>query len=179
MNPFVPCLKTIHTSFTHWLNLIEVSKMFTFVHRAIILLFMKFFKENLLQFALLTTIMASVGSLYFSEIAKFPPCILCWYQRICMYPLVVILSIGIWKKDKNTPYFVLPLSLTGVVIAIYHNLLYYGIISESTAPCIQGISCTTKYIEWFGFITIPLLSLIAFLVITTLSLLYLRNSAKK
>ncbi len=140
---------------------------------------MKFFKENLLQFALLISVMAVVGSLYFSEITKFPPCTLCWYQRICMYPLVIILSIGIWKKDKNVPYFVLPLSIIGILIAIYHNLLYYGIIPESAAPCILGISCTTKYIEWFGFITIPLLSLTAFIIITILTLLYKKQSAGK
>jgi disulfide bond formation protein DsbB len=89
-----------------------------------------------------------------------------------MYPLVVILAIGIWKKDKNLPLFVLPLSIIGMIIAIYHNLLYYSIIPESSAPCTLGISCTTKFIEWFGFITIPFLSLIGFISITILMILY-------
>lgn len=135
---------------------------------------MIFIKNNLLNLALLQAILATAGSLIFSEILKFPPCVLCWYQRIFMYPLVLILAVGILKKDKNISYFVLPLSLTGFVIAIYHNLLYYNIIPESIAPCTLGISCTSKFIEWFGFITIPFLSMMAFLSITLLTFLNLR-----
>ncbi len=133
---------------------------------------MEFIKKNLAEFALLQAGVATLGSLYFSEVLKFPPCVLCWYQRIFMYPLVAILAVGIWKKDNNLAYFVLPLSILGIIIAIYHNLLYYGIIPESQAPCILGVSCTTKFIEWAGFITIPFLSLSAFTAITLLMLLY-------
>ncbi len=129
---------------------------------------MDFIKKNLLQLAFLQAVLATIGSLIFSEILKFPPCILCWYQRIFMYPLVIILAVGIWKKDKNIPFFVLPLNIIGLLISIYHNLLYYNIIPESSAPCTLGISCTTKFIEWFGFITIPFLSMMAFLSITLL-----------
>lgn len=135
---------------------------------------MKFIKENLTQFAFLISIIATSGSLFFSEILKLPPCVLCWYQRICMYPLIVILGVSIWKKDKNLPLFVLPLSIIGTIIAIYHNLLYYKIIPESLAPCTLGISCTSRQIELFGFITIPLLSLLAFLTIDVL-ILYFRK----
>src|SRR3990167_11058634 len=102
---------------------------------------MEFIKKNLLQLALLQATLATTGSLIFSEVLKYPPCVLCWYQRIFMYPLVVILAVGIWKKDKNLPYFVLPLSIIGGIIAIYHNLLYYGLIPESNAPCVLGVSC--------------------------------------
>src|SRR3989338_8671049 len=109
---------------------------------------MGFIKKNLLQLALLQVTLATIGSLIFSEILKFPPCILCWYQRIFMYPLVIILAVGIWKKDKNVHLYALPLSITGLIISIYHNLLYYKILPESAAPCILGISCTTKFIEW-------------------------------
>ena len=140
---------------------------------------MRFFRENLAQLALLQAIVATAVSLYFSEVLKFPPCVLCWYQRILMYPLVVILAIGIWKKDKNLPLFVLPLSIIGGFIAIYHNLLYYKIIPQSQAPCTLGISCTTKQIEWFGFVTIPLLSLAAFAAITILMLLFRKQSDGK
>lgn len=140
---------------------------------------MRFFRENLAQLALLQTTVAAAGSLYFSEVLKFPPCILCWYQRIFMYPLVVILAVGIWKKDKNLPLFVLPLSIAGAIIAIYHNLLYYKIIPQSQAPCTLGISCTTKQIEWFGFVTIPLLSLAAFAAVTILMLLFRKQSGDK
>ncbi|EKD85593.1 MAG: disulfide bond formation protein DsbB [uncultured bacterium] len=133
---------------------------------------MNFIKKNLLQIALLQATIATLGSLIFSEVLKFPPCIFCWYQRIFMYPLVIILAVGIWKKDKNLPYFVLPLSIIGLFISVYHNLLYYKIIPESATPCTLGISCTTKFIEWFGFVTIPLLSLGAFAAITLIVLFY-------
>lgn len=140
---------------------------------------MKFIRENLLQFALLQATIATVGSLFFSEVMKLPPCVLCWYQRICMYPLIVILAVGIWKKDKNVALMALPLSLIGTVIAIYHNLLYYKIIPESLAPCTQGISCTTKLIELFGFATIPLLSLCAFIAIDVLIFWFYRLQKSK
>ena len=134
--------------------------------------FMELIKKNSTQISLLIATTATVGSLIFSEVLKFPPCTLCWYQRVAMYPIVVILAVGILRKDKNTPLFVLPLSIAGLLTAVYHNLLYYNIIPESEAPCVQGISCTTKFIEWFGFITIPFLSLSAFVIITILMFLY-------
>jgi disulfide bond formation protein DsbB len=123
-------------------------------------------KQNLLYIAWVQVLAAIVGSLYFSEIAKFPPCTLCWYQRIAMYPLLPILTAGILLKDKKLHYYVFPLSISGLLIAIYHNLLYYQILPESAAPCTLGVSCTTKFIEYFGFVTIPLLSLIGFVIIT-------------
>ncbi len=133
-------------------------------------------KKYFFYIAWLQAFVATIGSLFFSEVMKFTPCILCWYQRICMYPLVTILAVGIFKKDKNLPYYVLPLSITGLIIAIYHNLLYFNILPESAAPCITGVSCTTKYIALFGFITIPLLSLVAFTVISLLMVFYLRSA---
>ncbi len=140
---------------------------------------MSFLKKNFLQFSLVISLTSTLGSLYFSEILKLPPCLLCWYQRIFMYPLVVIFAVGIWKKDKNIPYFALPLSIIGTIVASYHNLLYYKIVPESLAPCTLGISCTTKQIEWFGFITIPFLSLLAFVSITILVLLHKKYSTAK
>lgn len=134
---------------------------------------------SLMQLALLAAAISIMGSLYFSEIVKLPPCALCWYQRICMYPIVIIISVGIWKKDKNLAYFVLPFSIIGIIIAGYHNLIYYKIIHEIITPCTLGVSCTTKQLELFGFLTIPLLSLISFLLITALTLLQIRLSPKK
>lgn len=132
----------------------------------------------IIYLAWIQSIVATLGSLYFSEVMKFPPCVLCWYQRIFMYPLVFILAVGMVRKDKKIHTYVLPLSLTGLSIAIYHNLLYYQILPESVAPCVAGVSCTTKFIQWFGFVTIPLLSLIAFSVITICMLLHLHRSKK-
>lgn len=123
-------------------------------------------QKYLAYFALLIAWSAMLGSLFFSEILHFPPCVLCWYQRIAMYPLVVTLSVGILRKSKDLPLYVLPLSVAGLLIGIYHNLLYYNIIPEAATPCIAGVSCTTKFIEYFGFVTIPFLSMVAFLMIT-------------
>ena len=116
--------------------------------------------------AWLVAVISTLGSLFFSEVMHFPPCVLCWYQRICMYPLVVILLTGLFPFEPKIVRFALPLSFIGLVIAIYHNLLYYKILPESAAPCVQGISCTTVQIEWFGFITIPFLSLMGFLLVS-------------
>ena len=138
----------------------------------------KFLKENILYLALVQAIVATLGSIYFSEIAGFAPCILCWYQRICMYPLIVILTVGILEKNKNIYKYVLPFSLLGMGIALFQNLLYYKIIPETAAPCTLGVSCTTKYIEWFGFITIPLLSLAGFSIITAIMLFYRNLNSK-
>ena len=108
---------------------------------------------------------ATFGSLYFSEVMLFPPCTLCWYQRILMYPLTLVLAVGILRRDPGLHQYVLPLSGLGLAIALYHNLLYFKIIPENIQPCTVGIPCTTVQIEWFGFITIPLMSLTAFTVI--------------
>jgi disulfide bond formation protein DsbB len=114
------------------------------------------------------SLIATVGSLYFSEIMRLPPCSLCWYQRIFMYPLVFILGVGIASSDRRVLWYTLPMAATGWLVAVYHNLLYYKIIPEGFTTCVSGVSCTSKQIEWLGFITIPLLSLSAFTVIAVL-----------
>jgi disulfide bond formation protein DsbB len=111
---------------------------------------------------------ATFGSLFLSEVMKYPPCTLCWYQRICMYPLMLIFLMGLFPVSKVVVKFSMPLVILGMAISFYHNLLYYQILPESASPCREGISCTTVFIEWFGFITIPLLSFSAFLLILIL-----------
>jgi disulfide bond formation protein DsbB len=118
---------------------------------------------------------STLGSLFFSEIMQFPPCVLCWYQRICLFPLVIILVVGLFPFDKTVIRYGLPLALAGWLIALYHNLLYYGIIPESIQPCSQGVSCTEDYIVLLGFLTIPLLSLLSFSAIATLLFLLKRR----
>lgn len=121
---------------------------------------------------------STLGSLFFSEVMGFQPCVLCWYQRIVMYPLVVILPIGLFPFDRNVVRYALPLSVLGVLIAAFHLLLVAGYIPESIKPCVQGVPCTEVQIEWFGFVTIPLLSGLSFLAITTLLILVHRRSSK-
>jgi disulfide bond formation protein DsbB len=132
----------------------------------------RFIKENLLYLAWFTSLTSMAGSLYFGEILGFTPCVLCWYQRITMYPLVLIIGIGIVKKDRSFLNYALPLSIIGGAIAFYHNLLYYSVIQERLAPCTFGISCVTRYIHLAGFIDIPLLSLLSFTFITFALLIY-------
>jgi disulfide bond formation protein DsbB len=110
-----------------------------------------------------------LGSLYFSEIVKYPPCTLCWYQRICLYPLLVIFGVALWTEDRAYAKYAWPLALIGGAIAVYHNLLYYGIIAAALAPCTKELSCSARQLELFGFVTIPLLSFLSF--VSTLVLL--------
>lgn len=141
---------------------------------------MSFLEKNILYIAWVQSLIAVIGSLYFSEIRFFPPCVLCWYQRIFMYPLVILIAVGIIRKDKGVYTYVLPLSILGMIIAFYHNLLYYGLLPEVVAPCSIGASCATRFVSYFGFITIPLLSLGAFSLITICMLLFRKwNLGKK
>ncbi len=133
--------------------------------------------EFLPYLAWIIALVATVGSLFFSEVMQLPPCVLCWYQRIAMYPLVVIIGIGIITRDGRFKNYALPICLIGLAISIYHNLLYYGILPESIAPCTEGISCTSRQIEWLGFITIPLMALTAF-VSVSLCLLFYKQKEK-
>lgn len=123
------------------------------------------------------SLVATVGSLFFSEVMGLPPCVLCWYQRIAMYPLVIIIGSGIVMRDSRMRNYALPICLIGLLVSIYHNLLYYHIIPESILPCVQGVSCTSRQIEWLGFITIPLMALVAF-VCAALCLLFYKNEGE-
>lgn len=134
----------------------------------------------ILRLSFLVALAGSLGSLYFSEVMKFPPCVLCWYQRAFMYPLVFVFGTGLWRNDKAVWTYALPLAFFGLVIAGYHNLLYYGFISEGLVPCQKDLSCTTRQLELFGFITIPLMAFAGFLMFNVLGLwsLYLGRSEK-
>lgn len=130
-------------------------------------------KNGILPYAAwVVALVATAGSLFFSEVMDLPPCVLCWYQRIAMYPLVLVIGVGIATRDTRWKVYALPLAIGGLTVSIYHNLLYYGLIPESITPCKEGISCTTVQIEWLGFITIPLMALTAFVLVTMFTLLY-------
>jgi len=129
----------------------------------------------------LSWLVASVsvlGSLFFSHVMEFAPCVLCWYQRIFLFPLVIILAAGLFPFDKSVMRYALPLTVAGWLTAAYHNLLYAGIIPESMQPCGQGVSCTEEYIELFGFLSIPMLSILSFTTILTLLIILMRRTAK-
>ena len=118
------------------------------------------------------------GSLFFSEVMEFPPCILCWYQRIAMYPLVAIFMIGLFPLSKEVFKYSAPFVALGWLIALWHNLLHLGIIEEDLSPCREGVSCSTVYINWMGFITIPLLSFVAFSLLGIILFIFYRRHFK-
>jgi disulfide bond formation protein DsbB len=129
----------------------------------------------------LTWFVASVstlGSLFFSHVMEFAPCVLCWYQRIFLFPLVLILAAGLFPFDRKVVKFALPLAIAGWLTALYHNLLYAGIIPESIQPCSRGVSCTEEYIELFGLLSIPMLSFLSFSTIAALLIILKRTTSK-
>ena len=121
-------------------------------------------------FALIVSFVATLGSLFFSEVMHFIPCSLCWYQRIFMYSLVFLFLVNLLFPDDKIFKYSFPLVILGWIISIYHNLLMFGIIPENLSPCVQGVPCSTVYINWLGFITIPLLSFFAYTTILILLL---------
>ena len=138
---------------------------------------MKSSSWTLIFLAWLVAALATAGALFMSEVMNLAPCVLCWYQRIFMFPLVVVLVVGLFPFDPKVVRYALPLALLGLAIAGFHVLLMAGVIPEKLAPCRQGIPCTTVQIEWFGFVTIPMLSAFAFLTVIVLLLpTYLKKS---
>ena len=116
-------------------------------------------------FAFFVALGAMLGSLYYSEIAGFVPCTLCWYQRILMYPLALIILVGIIEQDEFLPHYVLPMSIIGIGVSSYHYLLQLGTFGLANG-CTIGIPCNLRYVNYFGFITIPFMALTAFILIT-------------
>jgi disulfide bond formation protein DsbB len=127
--------------------------------------------------AWLVASVSTLGALFFGEVMQLPPCVLCWYQRIFMFPLVLILPIGMFPLDRKVVRYTLPMAALGWLFAVFHLLLVAGVIPEGIKPCTQGVPCSETVIEWFGFVTIPLLSLVAFsTIIALLVLAYPRDS---
>ncbi|WP_203247180.1 disulfide oxidoreductase [Sporosarcina beigongshangi] len=124
-----------------------------------------------LLFAWLTSIIAMVGSLFFSERMGFVPCTLCWYQRILMYPLVLFLGLAFYRNDREIYKYVLPMSIIGMVVSSYHYALQKLPSLHEFGTCTSGVPCSGQYINWFGLVTIPFLAFIAFTLITILMLI--------
>ena len=123
----------------------------------------------------LLAVVSTVGSLFFSEVMDYVPCVLCWYQRIPMYALAVILGIALVTQDVNVVKYAQPLALIGVALAAFHCLLYLGFVPKGIQPCSQDIPCSEVKLQVWGFITIPLMSLAAFLAIVVVLFLLKRS----
>lgn len=121
---------------------------------------------------------ATLGSLFFSEVMELPVCSLCWVQRIFMFPLAIILVLGLFPLDGSVVRYALPLSLAGAGVAFYHTLLQLGIIPEAAAPCQQGVSCSNVSLQIFGFVSIPMLSFMAFVGISGLLIIFKGSEVK-
>lgn len=136
-----------------------------------------FIQKNAIKLILVQLTLALFGSLYFSDVKGFEPCVLCWWQRIFMYSQIPVIIVALLKKEVDIYKYTLTLSILGIIVSIYHNLLYTGFIKNEDF-CTGGISCTSKYIEYFGFVTIPFLALMSFVIVITLSIIS-RNYLKK
>lgn len=134
------------------------------------------FAGSELWIAFAIALVATAGSLFFSEYSDFIPCRLCWMQRIAMYPLVIILLVGAIRRDRAAVYYALPFPIIGIIIGSYHKYIEINPEAESTG-CKMGAPCSTKWIEEFGYITLPVLALSAFSAILAL-LLFARSSAR-
>ena len=128
-----------------------------------------------LYLAFLQAWVATIGSLYFSEVQKLEPCVLCWWQRIFMYPIIIILAVGMLRKDKNVVFYVLPMAIIGAAIAFYQYLLQFTPLAEVNPIVCTTVSCEEIQVAYFGFITIPFLSFLGFVAITALMLIKLRT----
>lgn len=117
--------------------------------------------------------MAAVfGSLFFSEVMGLKPCVLCWWQRIFIYPLAVLFLVGMFPLERSVVRYTLPLAVIGLGFAIYHYLLYSGFIPESLQPCSEELSCADINLELMGVVTIPMLSIFAYSAIIILLLIF-------
>jgi disulfide bond formation protein DsbB len=128
------------------------------------------FTPSALVAAWIPALLAMIGSLYFSEFAHYQPCTLCWYQRIAMYPLVLMLGIAAWRRDLGVRVYAIPLAAVGAAISAYHYLLEW-FPALDTGACTIGIPCTQVWFRQFGFVSLPLLALIAFLLVIALLLM--------
>jgi len=134
------------------------------------------FAGSELWIAFIIALAATAGSLFLSEYSDFIPCRLCWLQRIAMYPLVIILLVGAIRRDRGAVYYALPFPVIGLIIGVYHKYIELNPEAES-AGCKVGAPCATKWIEEFGYVTIPVLAMSAFAAILAL-LLFARSSGR-
>lgn len=130
----------------------------------------------LLLLGWLIALAATAAALFIGEVMGMTPCVLCWYQRIAMFPLVAVLGIACYSADRRGAVYALPLALAGVGLAAYHTLLVAGLIPKAWIPCGTGVSCADQKLEILNGIQIPWLSLTAFAAIASLLFVYLHKT---
>jgi len=146
-----------------WVNKNFKEKVFSFINK------------NILQILFVTTITAVVGSLAYSNIVGFPPCELCWAQRILLFPQALVFFMAMLKGDKSLIKYMLPLTFIGIAIAFYQSLAHWGFNSTLLDCTAIGGDCAKVYVLEYGYITIPFMSLTVFVYMAALSLVYLKS----
>jgi disulfide bond formation protein DsbB len=116
--------------------------------------------------AFVVAAIATGGSLFFSQVAGFIPCEMCWFQRICMYPLSILTLFLAYHRDHRSARYLLPFPVIGAGASIYHLLIENAVVKEPAACQLGGTGCATKWIDYFGYMTIPTLALTAFVLLT-------------
>lgn len=111
---------------------------------------------------------STLGALFFSEVMRLAPCELCWWQRIFMFPLAIMLPLGLFPTDPRVVRYALPLAVAGWGFAVFHWLLVLGVVPENVRPCTRGVPCGEVTLQWLGFVNLPLLSVLAFSAVIAL-----------
>ncbi len=127
----------------------------------------------LLPLALVIAAVSTAGSLYYSEVAGYPPCEMCWYQRICMYALVPVLAVALIRRDGRGGWYALPLALAGLGLSVYHYQLQ--LFPGQGSTCDASAPCTYQWVDSLGFVSIPFMAGGGFVGVAGLTLLSLRS----
>lgn len=163
-------------SFTHIFNVLLSFGLFIYAIKIIYMLafqghVLPVIKKHGLLYVFIISLVAMVSSLVYSNVVGFPPCDLCWYQRIFMYPTVFMTFYALVKKQSLAsirPHLIL-LTVVGGIISVVHNIIYY--VGYNPLPCSATASCTARYVFEFGFVTIPLMALASFILVFTVLML--------
>jgi len=136
----------------------------------------RFFREDYFILGLVVSLTATLGSLFYSDIMGFNPCILCWYQRIFMYPQVILFAVALWKKDRKVVRYSLTFSIIGALLAAYHYLGQISVIKGLPCEAVgYSSSCAETFFLAYNYITIPMMSLTAFVLLIILGINFLKR----
>lgn len=126
--------------------------------------------------AWLVSIVATGSAVFIGEVMGMTPCVLCWYQRIAMFPIALVLGMSLYAEDRRGAVYALPMALIGLVIAGYHSLLVAGLVPQAWIPCSAGVSCANQKLSIFWGLELPWLSFASFAAIAALLFVYLRGT---
>ena len=133
------------------------------------------FGDKAIWLAFAVALVATVGSLLYSEAFHYVPCRLCWFQRIAMYPLTIVLLVGAIRRETVVRFYGLPLALIGLAISVYHNFVQFFPSLEG-GSCDPAVPCSARSIEMFGFMDLPFMAGVGFIVIAVLLAFYTKAS---